>query len=174
MKAVQIEEFGGPEVLKTAEIPMPEVGEDEVLIELRTSGVNRSDILARSGSYHAAGQPPMVPGGEGSGIVREAGPAATGISSGDRVLAFGGRPGFYAEYVAVPTRHVVKIPDTLDWNSAAALPVAPLSAWYCLQRLARLRSGEKVLIWAAASGVGDVTVQEPTLAPAARPGITHR
>ena len=159
MKAVQIEEFGGPEVLKTAEIPTPKAREDEVLIELRTSGVNRSDILARSGSYHAAGQPPMVPGGEGSGIVREAGPAATGISSGDRVLAFGGRPGFYAEYVAVPTRHVVKIPDTLDWNSAAALPVAPLSAWYCLQRLARLRSGEKVLIWAAASGVGDAAVQ---------------
>jgi NADPH2:quinone reductase len=100
-----------------------------------------------------------VPGFEGSGIVREPGPAATGISSGDRVLAFDGRPGFYAEYVAVPTRHVVKIPGTLDWDSAAALPVAPLSAWYCLQRLARLRNGEKVLIWAAASGVGDAAVQ---------------
>ncbi len=57
MKAVQIEEFGGPEVLKTAEIPMPEVGEDEVLIELRTSGVNRSDILARSGNRHKLRRP---------------------------------------------------------------------------------------------------------------------
>ena len=159
MKAVQIEEFGGPEVLNTAEIPTPEAGEDEVLIELRASGVNRSDILTRSGSYHAAGQPPIVPGFEGSGIVREPGPAATGRSSGDRVLAFGGRPGFYAEYVAVPSRHVVKMPEDLDWDSAAALPVAPLSAWYCLQRLAWLRSGEKVLIWAAASGVGDAAVQ---------------
>ena len=160
MKAVQIEEFGGPEVLKTAEIPAPEAGEDEVLIELRASGVNRSDILTRSGSYHAAGRPPIVPGFEGSGVVvREPGPAATGISSGERVLAFGGRPGFYAEYVAVPTRHVVKIPEDLDCDSAAALPVAPLSAWYCLRRLAQLRSGEKVLIWAAASGVGDAAVQ---------------
>ena len=57
MKAVQIEEFGGPEVLKTEEIPTPEAGEDEVLIELRASGVNRSDILARIGSYHARGSP---------------------------------------------------------------------------------------------------------------------
>jgi len=62
MKAVQLEEFGGPEVLKTAEIPTPKAREDEVLIELRASGVNRSDILTRSGSYHAAGQPPIVPG----------------------------------------------------------------------------------------------------------------
>ncbi len=62
MKAVQIEEFGGPEVLKTEEITTPEAGEDEVLIELRASGVNRSDILARIGGYHAAGQPPIVPG----------------------------------------------------------------------------------------------------------------
>ena len=127
-KAVQIEEFGGPEVLKTAEIPTPEAGENEVLIELRASSVNRFDILTSSGSYHGAGQPPIVPGFEGSGIVQEPGLAATGISSGDRVLAFGGRPGFYAEYIAVPIRHVVKIPENLDWDSAAALPVAPLSA----------------------------------------------
>ena len=65
MKAVQIEEFGGPGVLKTAEISTPEAGEDEVLIELRASGVNRSDILTRTGSYHAAGQPAIVPGFEG-------------------------------------------------------------------------------------------------------------
>jgi NADPH2:quinone reductase len=61
VKAAQIEEFGGPEVLKTAEIPTPEAGDDEVLIELRASGVNRSDILTRSGSYHAAEQPPETP-----------------------------------------------------------------------------------------------------------------
>jgi NADPH:quinone reductase len=84
VKAVQIEEFGGPEGLKTVEIPTLRAREDEVLIELRASGVNRSDILTRSGSYHAAGQPPIVLGFEGSGIVREPGPAATGISSGDR------------------------------------------------------------------------------------------
>ena len=114
MKAVRIEEFGGPEVLRTADVPTPEPGDDEVLVELRASGVNRADVLTRGGGYHAAGRPPVVPGFEGSGIVREAGPAVTGVSVGDRVLAFGGRPGFYAEYVAVPQGHVVLIPETLD------------------------------------------------------------
>ena len=110
MKAVRIEEFGGPEVLRTAEIPTPEPGEDEVLVELQASGVNRADVLTRAGGYHAAGQPPIVPGFEGSGIVRETGAAVTGVSVGDRVLAFGGRPGFYAQYVAVPQGHVVRMP----------------------------------------------------------------
>ncbi len=159
MKVVRIEEFGGPEVLQTADIPVPEPWEDEILIELRASGVNRADVLTRGGGYHAAGQPPIVPGFEGSGIVREIGSAVTGVSVGDRVLAFGGRPGFYAEYVAVSQRRVVRAPEDLDWDSAAALPVALLSAWYCLRRLAQLRSGEKVLVWAAGSGVGDAAVQ---------------
>lgn len=159
MKAVRIEEFGGPEVLRTAEIPTPEPGEDEVLIELRASGVNRADVLTRGGGYHAAGRPPIVPGFEGSGTVREVGAAVTEVSVGDRVLAFGGRPGFYAECVAVPRTNVVRMPDGLGWDAAAALPVAPLSAWYCLTRLARLTSGETVLVRAAASGVGDAAVQ---------------
>jgi NADPH:quinone reductase len=125
MKAVRIEEFGGPEVLRTADVPMPEPGEDEVLIELRASGVNRADVLTRGGGYHAAGQPPIVPGFEGNGVVREVGPAVTGISVGDRVLAFGGRPGFYAEYVAVPHGHVVSLPETLDWTPLRPYPSLP-------------------------------------------------
>lgn len=159
MKAVRIEEFGEPEVLVVSDTPEPEPEGDEVLIELRASGVNRADILTRSGDYHGAGQPPIVPGFEGSGIVQGIGPDVTDVRAGDRVLAFGGRPGFYAEYAAVPQGHVVRMPEDLDWDSAAALPVAPLSAWYCLRHLARLREGEKVLIWAAASGVGDAAVQ---------------
>ena len=90
MKAVRIEHFGGPEVLRTGDIPTPEPAEDEVLIELRASGVNRADVLTRGGGYHAAGQPPIVPGFEGSGVVREAGPAVTGISVGDRFSPLGG------------------------------------------------------------------------------------
>ncbi len=159
MKAVMIEEFGGPEVLRMSEVLTPEPREDEILIELRASSVNRADVLTRSGGYHAAGLPPIVPGFEGSGVVREVGSAAAGVSPGDRVFAFGGRPGFYAEYVVVPRSHTVKMPEELDWDSAAALSVAPLSAWYCLRRLARLARGEKVLVRAAASGVGDAAVQ---------------
>ena len=158
MKAVRIEEFGGPEVLRPAEVERPEPGEGEVLIELEAAGVNRADVLTRSGGYHAAGQPPIVPGFEGSGVVRGGGASVTGVSPGDRVLAFGGRPGFYAEYVAVPEGHVVRVPEGVGMY-AAALPVAPLTAFYCLYRLARIEAGETVVVWAGASGVGDAAVQ---------------
>ena len=159
MKAALVREFGGPEVLRLAEVERPEPGEGEVLIELRAAGVNRADVLTRSGVYHAAGQPPIVPGFEGSGVVREVGASVTSVAPGESVLAFGGRPGFYAEYVAVPEGHVVRVPEGLGADVAAALPVAPLTAFYCLRRLARVEQGEGVLVWAAASGVGDVATQ---------------
>ena len=159
MKAALVGEFGGPEVLRVAEVARPEPGEGEVLIQLEAAGVNRADVLTRSGRYHAACQPPIVLGFEGSGVVREVGDSVTGVRPGDRVLAFGGRPGFYAEYVAVPEGHVVGVSEGLGMDAAAALPVAPLTAFYCLRRLARVEPGETVLVWAAASGVGDVAVQ---------------
>jgi NADPH:quinone reductase len=159
MKAVQIERFGAPEVLEVAEVSSPEPQGDEVLIEVEAAGVNRADLLTRSGLYHRAGQPPLVPGFEGSGVVREVGDSVERFAPGDRVFAFGGRPGFYAEQVAVSERRVVGVPEGLDFASAAALPTAPLSAWYCLRHLARLGAGEKILIYAAASGVGDAAVQ---------------
>jgi NADPH2:quinone reductase len=158
MRAALVREFGGPEVLRAEEIPRPEPGEGEVLIQLEAAGVNRADVLTRSGGYHAAGQPPLVPGLEGSGVVREVGASVTSVAVGDRVFAFG-RPGFYAEYVAVPEGLVVGMPDGLGWEPAAALPVAPLTAFYCLRRLARVEAGETVLVWAAASGVGDAATQ---------------
>jgi NADPH:quinone reductase len=92
-------------------------------------------------------------------VVREVGDSVERFSPGDRVFGFGGRPGFYAEQVAVSERRVVGVPEGLDIASAAALPTAPLSAWYCLKHLARLGAGEKILIYAAASGVGDAAVQ---------------
>src|SRR5918995_1152928 len=159
MKAVQIERFGAPEVLEVAEVSSPEPQGDEVLIEVEAVGVNRADLLTRSGLYHRAGQPPLVLGFEGSGVVREVGDSIERFASGDRVFAFGGRPGFYAEQVAVSERRVVGVPEGLDFASAAALPTAPLSAWYCLRHLARLAAGEKVLVYAAASGVGHAAVQ---------------
>ncbi len=159
MKAQVIEEFGDPEVLQGAEVPRPEPGNGEVLIEVRAAGVNRVDLLTRSGRYHRARRPPLVLGLEGSGVVKEVGAAVRTLASGDRVLAFGGRPGFYAEHVAVAAGQVVRMPEDLDWYSAAALPTAPLSALYCLRHLARLEPGETVLVYAAASGVGHAAVQ---------------
>jgi NADPH2:quinone reductase len=159
MKAVQIERFGAPEVLEVAEVSSPEPQGDEVLIEVEAVGVNRADLLTRSGLYHRAGKTPLVPGFDGSGVVREVGDSVERFAPGDRVFAFGGRPGFYAELVAVSERRVVGVPEGLDFASAAALPTAPLSAWYCLRHLARLGAGEKILIYAAANGVGDAAVQ---------------
>ncbi|HEY6580962.1 MAG TPA: NADPH:quinone oxidoreductase family protein [Rubrobacter sp.] len=159
MKAVQIERFVAPEVLEVAEVSSPEPQGDEVLIEVEAAGVNRADLLTRSGLYHSTGQPPLVPGFEGSGVVHEVGDSVERFSPGDRVFGFGGRPGFYAEQVAVSERRVVGVPEGLDFACAAALPTAPLSAWYCLGHPARLGAGEKILIYAAASGVGDAAVQ---------------
>src|ERR671910_1513328 len=92
MRAVQIERIGAPEVLEVAEVSSPEPQDDEVLIEVEAAGVNRADLLTRSGLYHRAGQPPLVPGFEGSGVVREVGDAVERFAPGDRVFAFGGRP----------------------------------------------------------------------------------
>lgn len=162
MKVIQVSRFGSAEVLHLADMPAPQLEAGEVLIELRSVGVNRADILLRSGNYHASPPFPFVPGFEGSGIVREADPKAGGFQPGDRVLAMAGRPGFYAEYVAAPAAKVFRIPDRLGWGEAAALPTAWLTAWYCLSELARLRAGETILVRGAASGVGDAAVQLAT------------
>ncbi len=87
MKAALVGEFGGSEVLRVAEVARPEPGEGEVLIELEAAGVNQADVLTRSGRYQAAGQPPIVPGFKGSGVVREVGASVTEVRRGERVLA---------------------------------------------------------------------------------------
>ena len=159
MRAVRIQRFGGPEVLEVAEIEPPQPEDDEVLVELRAAGVNRADILLRSGSYHDAPPFPIVPGREGSGVVLGVGPGAAGLRPGDRVVGVVGSPGFYAEQIVVPAVRTVPIPDDLGWAEAASLPTAWLTAWYCVRRLGRVRPGETVLVQAAASGVGDAAVQ---------------
>ncbi|MFI6686930.1 zinc-binding alcohol dehydrogenase family protein [Streptomyces sp. NPDC050485] len=160
MRAVRIEEFGGPEVLVPVEVPEPVAGPGEVLVRVGAAGVNRADVLLRSGAYHRAGRPPLVPGGEGAGTVAALGEGVTGLAVGQRVMALGAaNPGFYAELAAVPAGRVAPLPDGIDLVAAAALPTAWLTAWYCLHRLARVARGETVVIQAAASGVGSAAVQ---------------
>ncbi|MBV6696624.1 zinc-binding dehydrogenase [Kitasatospora aureofaciens] len=161
MRAVRIEEFGGPEVLVPSEVPDPVAGPGQVLVRLAAAGVNRADALLRSGRYHRAGRPPLIPGVEGAGTVLAVGAGVTGFEVGDRVLAMGeaGRPGFYAELAAVDADRAVVLPDGIDLTSAAALPSAWFSAWYCLHRLARIGAGQTVVVQAAASGVGSAAVQ---------------
>lgn len=159
MRVVQIAEFGGPEVLQGVEVAPPEVGPDEVLVEIRAAAVNRVDVLMRSGRYHTPPTLPFVPGREASGVVIDVGAEVDGARSGDRIVAFAGRPGAYAELMAVPARDVFAMPEGLEWAPAASLPIAWLTAWHCLRHVADVQKGEIVLVHAAASGVGDAAVQ---------------
>ena len=161
MRAVRIDEFGGPEVLVPVEVPDPVAGPGQVLVRVAAAGVNRADALVRAGVYHRAGRPPLIPGVEGAGTVVAVGVGVTGIGVGQRVMALDGvnAPGFYAELAAVPVEQVVVLPDGVDLTEAAALPVAWLSAWYCLRHLAKLTKDDTVVVKAAASGVGSAAVQ---------------
>ncbi|MFD8141949.1 zinc-binding alcohol dehydrogenase family protein [Streptomyces sp. NPDC059708] len=164
MRAVRIDEFGGPGVLVPVELPDPVAGPGEVLLRVEAAAVNRADALTRAGSYHRAGRPPLLPGLEAAGTVVALGPGAEhpdGIRVGSRVMALGAAnaPGFYAELAAVPVGRVAALPDGVGPTEAAALPVAWLTAWYCLHRLARVAEGETVVVHAAASGVGSAAVQ---------------
>ncbi len=161
MRAVQIKAFGGPEVLIPGELPDPIPGPGQVLIAVEAAGVNRADVLTRSGRYHRAGQPPLVLGLEGAGTIAALGPGVTGLHVGQKVLSQGaaGAPGFYAEKAVVEAERVTVVPEAVSVFDAAALPVAWLSAWYSLHRLGHVQAGQIVLIHAAASGVGSAAVQ---------------
>lgn len=159
MKQVIIEQFGGPEVLRVIDADAPTLRDDEVRVRLEAAAINRVDILTRSGKYHSGGKPPLTLGREGAGVVAEVGAAVSAVAVGERVLAFGGASGFYAEQVAVPQTKLVKLPDGVTFEQASALPTAWLSAWYCLTVLGRPKPGEWALIHAASSSVGDAATQ---------------
>jgi NADPH2:quinone reductase len=132
-----------------------------VLVRVVAAGVNRVDALVRAGVYHRAGRPPLIPGVEAAGTVAAVGEGVTGIGVGQRVMALDGvnAPGFYAELAVVPAEQVTVLPDGVGLTEAATLPVAWLSAWYSLRRLARVAKGDTVVVKAAASGVGSAAVQ---------------
>lgn len=161
MRAVRIDRFGGPEVLVPVEVPDPVPGPGEVLVRIAAAGVNRVDALVRAGVYHRAGRPPLIPGAEAAGVVVAAGEGVTGFAPGQRVMALDGgkSSGFYAESATVSATNVVVLPDGVDLVQAATLPIAWLSAWYCLRHLARVSEDDTVVVKAAASGVGTAAVQ---------------
>ncbi|WP_435178031.1 quinone oxidoreductase family protein [Actinacidiphila sp. bgisy145] len=160
MRAVRIDTFGGPEVLTPVELPDPVPGPGEVLVRVEAAGVNRADALARAGTYHRARPLPLILGLEAAGTVAALGEGVTGPAPGTRVMAMsGGAAGLYAELAVVPVGRVVPLPDGVDTVAAAGMPIAWVTAWYCLHRLARLAEGETVVVQAAASGVGSAAVQ---------------
>lgn len=159
MRAVVITRHGGFDVLKVQEVPDPAApAAGEVAIDVKASGVNFADTMARVGLYPDAPKPPSVVGYEVAGVVSAIGDGVTEFAVGDRVLA-GTRFGGYAERVVVRTRDVVPLPDHLSFEQGAAVPVNYATAWAGLVRYGSLQRGERVLLHAAAGGVGIAATQ---------------
>ncbi|WP_216898522.1 NADP-dependent oxidoreductase [Nocardia alni] len=157
MRAITQNRFGGPDVLETVEVPRPTPGPGEVLVRVTATSVNPADWKLRSGEVTRLGEPPFTLGFDVSGTVVEAVGDVTELRPGDQVFGmFLTRFGAYAEYVAVPANLLAIRPGRLDDADAAALPTAALTAW---QALADLRAGQRILIHAAAGGVGHLAVQ---------------
>ena len=158
MRQVWITKKGGPEVLRVLEAQDPEPGPGELRVRVRAAGVNFADTMARLGLYPQAPKLPCVVGYEVSGVVDKAGPGAPAERVGEKVIAltsFGG----YSDVVCVPADRALKFPQRLSFAQAAALPVQWLTAWHMLVELANVRKGQRVLVQAAAGGVGTAVLQ---------------
>lgn len=159
MKAITIEEFGNPDVLKLSHVPDPLVRPADLLVRVYAAGVNRADLTHRTGGYGRPdfGDSPII-GLEIAGEVIEKGNAVVGFEVGDRVMGVVGG-GAYAELARIDYRMAMPIPAQLDYVHAAAIPEVFVTAHEALMHLARLKPGDSVLIHAAAGGVGSAAVQ---------------
>ena len=156
MKAIQVSQTGGPEVLVPVDLPVPKPKADQAVVQIKAAGVNFIDVYFREGRY--AAPVPFVDGQEGAGVVTEIGSDVTSLEPGDRV-AYTGSLGSYAEYAAVPAQRLVKIPDSLSFEQAAAAMLQGMTAHYLTHSTYKLAAGETALIHAAAGGVGLLLVQ---------------
>jgi len=149
MRAIQMTEFGGPEVLTLSELPIPVPGPGEVLIKVTRAGMNFADTHTRTNTYVQKATLPLVPGGEVAGIRED---------TGERVVALVGTGG-YAEYATAPAEHVFPIPDGLEDGTALALVVQGTTAWHLYRTSGRVAEGDSVVVHGAAGGVGSIAVQ---------------
>jgi len=156
MKAVFVEQFGGIEKLKFGDMPKPSPGPGQALVKIAASGVNYIDIYFRMGLYPAP--LPVQLGSEGAGTVEAVAPDVTGVAVGDRV-AYAMARGSHAEYAIVPAWQLVKIPASLDFQTAAAAMLQGMTAHYLTHSTYALKSGDSCLIHAAAGGTGLLLVQ---------------
>jgi NADPH2:quinone reductase len=149
MRAIQMHEYGGPEVLKLAELPVPEPADGEVLIRVARAGLNFSDTHRRTNTYIAKDELPLVPGSEVAGVRED---------TGERVVALSGDGG-YAEYATAPASLTFPIPDGVSDETALALMLQGLTAWHLYRTCGRVAAGESVVVHSAAGGVGSLAVQ---------------
>ncbi|GAA5082735.1 NADPH:quinone reductase-like Zn-dependent oxidoreductase [Thermocatellispora tengchongensis] len=164
MRAITQDAFGGPEVLRLAEVPRPEPLPTEILVRVHAAGVNPVDWKTRAGGGMAGtlGGPPFILGWDVSGVVEQTGFGVTTVEPGDEVFGmpwFPRQAGAYAEYVTAPSRQFARKPHSLSHEAAAGVPLAALTAWQALIDTAGIARGQRVLIHAAAGGVGHLAVQ---------------
>jgi len=156
MRAIQVSQVGGPEVLTLVDLPVPTPKPDEAIVQIKAAGVNFIDVYFREGRYPAP--LPFINGQEAAGIVTAVGNEVKDVKPGDRV-AYTGVRGSYAEYAAVPADRLVAIPDQVDFETAAAAMLQGMTAHYLSHSTYPIQRGNTVLIHAAAGGVGALLVQ---------------
>ncbi|MFD5178907.1 quinone oxidoreductase family protein [Nocardia sp. NPDC058379] len=156
MRAIQVSEHGGPEVLRYVEVADPQIGPGQLLVDTQGVGVNYIDIYFRTGQYPQA--TPYIPGSEGTGVVAAVGAEVTEFAVGDRV-AWAAAPGSYADRVAVDAAVAVRVPDAVDPVVAAAALLQGMTAHYLIESVFRPEPGDPVLIHAGAGGVGLLLTQ---------------
>ena len=149
MRAIQMSEYGGPEVLQLVELPVPDPGDGEVLVRVTRAGLNFADTHRRTNTYLAKDELPLVPGSEVAGVRED---------TGERVVALCGSGG-YAEYATAPGALTFPIPDAVADETALALMLQGLTAWHLYRTCARVQGGESVVVHSAAGGVGSLAVQ---------------
>lgn len=164
MRAVVLDRYGPADLLAVSGRSIPRPGPTEIRVRVVAAGVNPVDWKTRAGGGVAGvlGYPPVVLGWDVAGVVDALGTGVTRFGVGDRVFGmprFPHQAGGYAEYVTGPSRHFAAIPDGVSWEHAAGLPLAGLTAWQCLVDVAAVRPGQRVLVHAAAGGVGHLAAQ---------------
>ena len=156
MKAIQVSQTGGPEVLKLVDLPVPDPKPNEAIVEIKVAGVNFIDVYFREGRYPAP--LPFINGQEAAGVAVSVGAEVTKLKAGDRV-AYTGVLGSYAQYAAVPADRLVEVPEAIDFPQAAAAMLQGMTAHYLSHGSYEIKRGETALVHAAAGGVGLLLVQ---------------
>ncbi len=159
MKAIQVSEFGGPEVLQLVEVPFLDIGSDEILIRIHAIGVNPVETYIRGGIYSNLPQLPYIPGSDAAGVVESTGEEVTGFEPGDRVYIAGTLTGAYAEYAVCKPSQVYSLPDQISFEEGASLGVPYATAYRALFQRGKAKPGEVVLVHGASGAVGLATVQ---------------
>ena len=159
MKAIQVHQFGGPEVLQLQEIPTPKPGPGQVLVRVHAAGVNPYDTYMRTGTYAIKPPLPYTPGSDAAGVVEAVGSGVTKVKPGDRVYTAKTITGAYAEYTLTLEDQAQKLPANITFDQGAAIWVPYGTAYHALKQEAKGRAGETVLVHGASGGVGSAAVQ---------------